>query len=87
MEKNIALERHFKPIIDPLKQIVENIVESSKDPIIETFFSGEDEESKPKRTQKEMIECFLQQFYTGFHACKINVESIENCTIHFERNV
>jgi len=51
MEEDIALERHFKSIIDPLKQIVENIVESSyKDPImIETFFSGEDEESKSKR--------------------------------------
>jgi len=44
------LEKHFKPIIDPLKQIVENTVESSKDPIMtETFFSGEDEEPKPKR--------------------------------------
>jgi len=29
MEKDIALERYFKPIIDPLKQIVENTVESS----------------------------------------------------------
>jgi len=34
MEKDIALERHFKSIIDPLKQIIKNIVESSKDPII-----------------------------------------------------
>ncbi|KYQ53603.1 hypothetical protein ALC60_00518 [Trachymyrmex zeteki] len=50
MEEDIALERHFKSIIEPLKQIVENTVESSKDPIKnETFFSEEDEEPKPKR--------------------------------------
>ncbi|KYQ51996.1 hypothetical protein ALC60_08892 [Trachymyrmex zeteki] len=50
MEEDIALERHFKPIIEPLKQIVKNTAESSKDPIKnETFFSGEDEEPKPKR--------------------------------------
>ncbi|KYM99642.1 hypothetical protein ALC62_09610 [Cyphomyrmex costatus] len=50
MEEEIVLERHFKPITEPLKQIVENTVESSKDPInIETFFSEKDEEPKPKR--------------------------------------
>ncbi|KYQ53669.1 hypothetical protein ALC60_04233 [Trachymyrmex zeteki] len=50
MEEDIALERHFKPIIELLKQIVENTVEPSKDPIKnETFFSEEDEEPKPKR--------------------------------------
>jgi len=50
MEQDIALKRHFKPIIDSLKQIVENTVESSKDPImIDTSFSGEDEEPKSKR--------------------------------------
>ncbi|KYM95695.1 hypothetical protein ALC62_13661 [Cyphomyrmex costatus] len=50
MEEEIALERHFKPITEPLKQIVENTVESSKDPInVETFFSEKDEEPKPKR--------------------------------------
>ncbi|KYN06761.1 hypothetical protein ALC62_02279 [Cyphomyrmex costatus] len=50
MEEEIALERHFKPITEPLKQIVENTVDSSKDPTnIETFFSEKDEESKPKR--------------------------------------
>ena len=50
IEKDIALERHFKPIIDSLKQIVENTVEFSKDLVMtETFFSGEDEEPKPKR--------------------------------------
>ena len=86
MKENITLERHFKPIIDPLKQIVEKTIESSKDPIMaEKFFSGEDEEPKPKR--KSTIECFVWQFYTGFHACEINIESIENCTIHFKRNV
>ncbi|KYQ52380.1 hypothetical protein ALC60_08543, partial [Trachymyrmex zeteki] len=50
IEEDIALERPFKPIIEPLKQIVENTVESSKDPIKnETFFSEEDEEPKLKR--------------------------------------
>ena len=44
------MERHFKPIIDPLKQIVENTVKSSKDSImIETFFPRKDEKPKPKR--------------------------------------
>jgi len=58
MKENITLERHFKPIIDPLKQIVEKTIESSKDPIMaEKFFSGEDEEPKPKR--KSTIECFV----------------------------
>ncbi|KYN10236.1 hypothetical protein ALC57_17634 [Trachymyrmex cornetzi] len=46
MDKDIALERHFKPIVDPLKQIVENTADSSKDPIMtETIFSGEDKET------------------------------------------
>ncbi|EGI64131.1 hypothetical protein G5I_07437 [Acromyrmex echinatior] len=45
-----ALDKHFKPIIDLLKQIVENIVKFSKDPIMtETLFSGEDKEPKLKR--------------------------------------
>ncbi|KYN18431.1 hypothetical protein ALC57_09261 [Trachymyrmex cornetzi] len=49
MKEDIALGRHFKPIIDPLKQIVENTADSSKDPIMtETIFSGEDEELNPK---------------------------------------
>ena len=48
MEEDIALERHFKSIIDPLKQktllnFPIRII------MIETFFSGEDEESKSKR--------------------------------------
>ncbi|KYQ47212.1 hypothetical protein ALC60_13769 [Trachymyrmex zeteki] len=50
MEEHMTLERHFKPIIESLKQITENTVESAKDPIKnETFFSGEDEASKSKR--------------------------------------
>jgi len=39
MREEIALERHFKPIIDPLKQIVENTIDSSKDPIMIEIFS------------------------------------------------
>jgi len=53
IEENIVLERHFKSIIDSLKQIVENTGESSKYPITtETFFSGEDEKPKPKIKRK-----------------------------------
>ncbi|KYN11453.1 hypothetical protein ALC57_16388 [Trachymyrmex cornetzi] len=56
MEEDIALERHFQPIIDPLKQIVENTADSSKDPIMtETIFSGEDEEPKPKRKRPSAL--------------------------------
>ncbi|KYN22042.1 hypothetical protein ALC57_05569, partial [Trachymyrmex cornetzi] len=56
MDEDIALERHFKPIVDPLKQIVENTADSSKDPIMtETIFSGEDEEPKPKRKRPSAL--------------------------------
>jgi len=51
MEEDIALERHFKPIVEPLKQIVENTVGEKSDVESdehETFFLGE-EEPKPKR--------------------------------------
>jgi len=49
MEKDIALKRHFKPIVEPSKQIVENTVgEKSDVELGETFFLGE-EEPKPKR--------------------------------------
>ena len=54
------MERHFKPIIDPLKQIVENTVEFSKDPIMtETFFSEEDEEPKPKENDRVLCTIIL----------------------------
>jgi len=53
MEENVALERHFKPVIEYLKQIVKNTVsdEPVKDPIKnETFFSDEEYmDLKPKR--------------------------------------
>ncbi|KYN09356.1 hypothetical protein ALC57_18532 [Trachymyrmex cornetzi] len=56
MEEDIALERHLKVIIDSLKQIDENTVESSKDPNMnETFFSGEDEEPKLKRKRPSVL--------------------------------
>jgi len=51
MEEDIALERHFKPIVEPLKQIVENTVGEKSDVESgdnETSFLGE-EEPKPKR--------------------------------------
>ncbi|KYN15784.1 hypothetical protein ALC57_11990 [Trachymyrmex cornetzi] len=56
MARDIALKRHFKPIIDPLKQIVENTAESSKDPAMtEKFFSGENEEPKLKRKRPSAL--------------------------------
>ena len=51
--ENSALERHIKPIIDPLKQIVENIVEFSKDLIIILFARG-----REFKIQKK-TECFV----------------------------
>ncbi|KYN29554.1 hypothetical protein ALC57_00996 [Trachymyrmex cornetzi] len=56
MDEDIVLERHFKPIIDPLKQIVENTTDSFKNPIMtETIFSGEDEEPKAKRKRPSAL--------------------------------
>jgi len=52
MKEDIALERHFKPIVEPLKQIVENTVSEKFDVELgenETFFLGEEEEPKPKK--------------------------------------
>jgi len=54
MKEDIALERHFKPIIELLKQIVENTVGEKfdvKSSENETFFLGEEEpKSKQKRS-------------------------------------
>jgi len=70
------LERHFKPIINLLKQIVENTVNSFKDPImIEISFR------EKMRNQKKTTKCFIRQSYTSFYACEISVESIENYII------
>jgi len=33
INENIALERHFQPIVEPLKQIVENTVGKESQPI------------------------------------------------------
>ncbi|XP_070527153.1 uncharacterized protein [Cardiocondyla obscurior] len=53
MDEDIALERHFKPIVGPLKQIVENtVVNNEAESVIpknELYYSGEEEEvSTPK---------------------------------------
>ncbi|KYN12690.1 hypothetical protein ALC57_15130 [Trachymyrmex cornetzi] len=56
MEEDIAFGRHFKPIIDSLKRIVENTADFSKDPIMtETIFSEEDEETKPERKRPSAL--------------------------------
>jgi len=68
-EEDITLERYFKSIIESLKQIVENTIESSKDPIMTEILLGRRWGTK---TQKKTTECFVQQFYTGFHAYEIN---------------
>ncbi|XP_077256460.1 uncharacterized protein LOC143894198 [Temnothorax americanus] len=50
MEEDIALERHFKPIIKPLRQISENTVGKESDVSkIENETTWEDEERKVKR--------------------------------------
>ena len=55
MEEDIALERHFRPIIEPLKQIVENTVgDESKPAESEEFFSGEEEYAEPKRKRSNV---------------------------------
>ena len=52
-----TLERRFKPIIDSLKQIVENTVESSKDPIMtENILLGR----RQGKIQKKTTECFVR---------------------------
>jgi len=54
LEKDITLERHFKPIVELLKQIIENIVNEKFDVELgenEMFFLGEKEsKSKQKRS-------------------------------------
>jgi hypothetical protein len=56
MEEDIALERHFRPIIEPLKQIVENTVgDESKPAESEEFFSGEEEYAEPKRKRSNVL--------------------------------
>ncbi|XP_036143449.1 uncharacterized protein LOC118645822 [Monomorium pharaonis] len=55
VQEEMALERHFKPIVEPLKQIVENTVGDVSDPIKnESFFSGEDKYSEPKPKRKRL---------------------------------
>ncbi|XP_070529969.1 uncharacterized protein [Cardiocondyla obscurior] len=57
MEEDIALERHFKPIIEPLKQIVENTVGHSEVESTtsknESYFPGKKDVLTPK--QKRLI--------------------------------
>ncbi|XP_071643638.1 uncharacterized protein [Temnothorax longispinosus] len=51
VEEDIALERHFKPIIEPLRQIAENTVAGKESDVskIENETAWEDEEPKLKR--------------------------------------
>ena len=73
------MERHFKPIIDPL--IVETTVDSSKNPIMtETFFPREEEEPKLKRKRPSALYDNPIQASTSVKC----VESIGNRTIHFK---
>jgi len=89
--KNTALWRlakwrtlHWRDTLNLLsKQIVENTMDSSKDPImiIETFFSREDEEPKLKKTTKlydNLIQASMPMK---------SVESTKNHIIHFEWSV
>ena len=72
MEEDIALKRHFKPIIDLLKQIIENTVKSFKASYYDwNILFGR---RRGTKIQKKTTECFVRQSYIGFHACEINVE-------------
>lgn len=56
VEEDIALERHFRPIIEPLKQIVKNTVGDEPKPVeSETFFSEEEEYAEPKRKRSNVL--------------------------------
>ncbi|XP_011858847.1 PREDICTED: uncharacterized protein LOC105556369 [Vollenhovia emeryi] len=52
MEEDMALERHFKPIVEPLKKIVENTVGEESN-FIKTE-TAEKEYAKPKRKQSNV---------------------------------
>jgi len=58
MEEDIGLERHFKSIIDPLKQIIENcrILQRSYHVWNNLF-----RRRRGIKTQKKMTECFARQ--------------------------
>jgi len=85
MEEDIALERRFKPIVELLKQIVENTVGEKSDAESgenETFFLGE-EELKPKRKRSKTVpnlsEAFkiLQHKLSYKHSHTLSVEVFE----------
>jgi len=82
VEEDITLERHFKSY-RVLKQIVKNIVESSKDPIMtKTFFLGEDKEPKPKKKRPNAL-------YNNSIQASTPVKSMlsQSKTVHFERSI
>src|SRR5215469_4244392 len=64
MEENLALEKHFKPIIEPLKQIVENTKDKTN-PINKTFFSVKEEYGEPKSKRKRLNTSFDESFITS----------------------
>jgi len=68
MEENIALERHFKPIVEPLKQIVEHTVGEKSDvesDETKTFFLGEKEPKlKRKRSNTSFDNSLIPIFTT-----------------------
>jgi len=53
MEKDIALKRHFKPIIKSLKQIVENTVSEESQPIKKEANIAKDISIKKKRENND----------------------------------
>lgn len=53
MEEDMALERHFKPVIEPLKQIVENTAGEESNFKSETLSSREKEYAEPKFKRKQ----------------------------------
>jgi len=53
MEDNITSERHFKPIVEPLKQIVENTVSEKFQPIKKKTNIAKDISIKRKRKDND----------------------------------
>jgi len=74
LEEDIALERHFKPIIEPLKQIVENTVGDKpvKEPIKnEKFFSDEKKEYMEPKLKRKRSNASFENSSTSIKSMKI----------------
>ncbi|RLU23255.1 hypothetical protein DMN91_003458 [Ooceraea biroi] len=63
MVEDAALERHFRPIIEPLQKLVDNTTDDTSSPLIQTdepMSNADDTESETLSPQREEIFQFLQ---------------------------